>query len=294
MNEEINNAQSETSEHVNEATENVEILTPEIINSENQSTDFTENNKTVKFDTKKIIILCVVIIVLFSAILGGIKFKQHKDNINAANNVINMINNIGEISATDEVGKKINTASSAYAALTDTQKSYVSNLDILTNAVESYGIKIAEVRMKLLASSLKSNANLCQAFFSDYSRVWYNAIYHKTDEYNNGDFSDFNKALLAFQQSDTYKNGIDSLNKLNKMITETWTSIKDTSINTTGEFNALKEVYTAYLPMYALATNPEGSYNSYTAEVIRLNTAYKTAYTSLAVIMPEINTLDEN
>ena len=249
-----------------------------------------EPKKKFNFTVKKTIILAVCIVAVVGIICIGLTFKHYKDNVDAANNVINIINDIGEVFATSECENKINSAFQAYNSLTNKQKSYVSNIDILTAADKTYKTKEADLNMIVLATSLKNNAELCQAFFSDYSGVWYNAIYRKTDEYNKGDFSDFNNALRAFQSSDTYVTATTTLNTLNKTIVNTWAKLKDAPVSDTETLQALKDVYTAYQPLYSLATNPEGSYKSYTAEVQRLNGNYKTAYAALVTAMPSLGT----
>lgn len=277
-----NNEETNTSDNV-EIAEAVELV-------EQPITD-VKPNKKFKFTIKKGILIAVCVLVLGSAVFGGIKIKQHHDDIVAANNVINMINEIGEVTATAESADKIYNASNAYNSLSDKQKSYVSNVDVLTSANKTYEDKKTSLNMIVLATALKNNAELCQAFFSDYAGVWYNAIYRKTDKYNNGDFSDFNNALKAFQSSDTYTSAQNTLNTLNKTISNTWKEIKDARIDDEETYQALKDTYTAYLPMYALAVNPQGSYNSYTAEVQRLNSNYKTAYATLSAAMPSLETV---
>ena len=294
MNEENMNVENtNVSEENTIVTENTEI-TDELINNNllvNETKPIENTNVSEKKNIKRRIILSAVILCLLAvSTLGIIKLKQHKDNINAANSVIEMINNIGEVSVSPEIENKINTASQAYDNLSDKQKQYVSNFNQLKKAKETYKKKDAELKMVILATTCKSAGEMCQAFFSDYSAVWYNAIYRKKDEYNNGDFSDFNKALLAFSTSSTYISASATLNTLNKTIVNTWADLKDSSVENSETYQALKNLYTAYKPMYDLATTPNGSYNSYTKETQDMNSAYKSAYAALTVAMPAIET----
>lgn len=260
----------------------------DIVPSELTSQENISNDSKHRFNTKTVIILSICALVLIVAVLLGIGFKLHSNNVKAANNVVSMINDIGEIFATDETNEKITAAYNAYDALTDKQKKYVSNIGTLTDAKKTYDTKKADLNLVVLATALKSNAELCQAFFSDYAGVWYNAIYRKTDKYNNGDFSDFNNALRAFQSSDTYTNAQATLNTLNKTILNTLSELKEAPPSDTEAYDAIKNVYAAYQPMYELAVNPEGSYNSYTSEVQRLNGNYKSAYATLTIAMPTL------
>ena len=56
----------------------------------------------------------------------------------AANNVIGLIDDIGTVELTDACKEKIDAARAAYDALTDTQKSLVTNSETLTNAETDY------------------------------------------------------------------------------------------------------------------------------------------------------------
>lgn len=253
-------------------------------NSQNE-----ENKKLKKFINLKFGLAAAASIVLISvAVIGGIKFINYKNDMSAATEVVNLINDIGSVAADNNSADKIYKASLAYKDLTEKQKGYVDNIEVLNDANKTYEIKKAKSNMITLATSLKSNSELCQAFFSDYSSVWYNAIYHKTDEYNNGDFSDFNNALSAFQVSSTYTSAQKTLNMYNTIITSTWQLLKNVPNADAEMFEAIKNLYTAYQPMYSLAIKPQGSYKSYTAEVQRLNGNYKTAYAALVAVMPEI------
>lgn len=271
-----------------QAVQETQSLDTDIIPSEIPSQENTASTAKRRLSAKIVIILSICALILILAVLCGIGLKLHSDNVKAANNVVSMINDIGEIFATDETNEKITAAYNAYDALTDNQKKYVSNIDVLTEAKKTYNTKKADLNLVVLATALKSNAELCQAFFSDYAGVWYNAIYRKTDKYNNGDFSDFNNALRAFQSSDTYTNAQTTLNTLNKTILNTLSELKESPPSDAEAYDAIKNVYAAYQPMYELTINPEGSYNSYTSEVQRLNGNYKSAYATLTTAMPTL------
>ena len=60
------------------------------------------------------------------------------DNQSIANAVINKINAIGKVEYTDACKDKIHDASTAYEALTEDQKTLVTNLDVLTTAKQTY------------------------------------------------------------------------------------------------------------------------------------------------------------
>ena len=66
------------------------------------------------------------------------KYAALKADHDAADAVITKINNIGEVSYTDECKAKIDDARSSYDALTATQKTYVTNLSTLEEAEAKY------------------------------------------------------------------------------------------------------------------------------------------------------------
>ena len=270
-------------------TEITEIQNPDTGDLPYDNTAEADKRRT---KLKTIIISSVCLLLLIAAIVCRVLVKQHIDNVNAANEVVNMINDIGEVFATDESNEKITAACVAFNSLTDKQKSYVTNIDVLASAQRDYESKKADLDLTLLASELKTNSELCQAFFSDYSGVWYNAIYRKKDKYNNGDFSDFNNALQAFQASDTYTSAQTTLNTINKSIVNKLSELKNSPPSDTEAYEAVKNLYAAYQQMYELASHPEGSYNSYTSEVQRLNGNYKSAYANLTIAMPTLGLAD--
>lgn len=252
-------------------------------------------SKPARKKNKAVIISAVVagVILITGLSVGGFKYKQISDNKKAADFVIHLIDDIGEVSANETSANKIYDASQAYNSLSEEQKKYVTNEATLSKANQEYEINKATLNLSVLALYLKNNSELCQAFFSDYTSVWYNAIYRKTDEYNNGDFSDFNNALTAFASSNTYTSAQKTLNDTNNKILKTWKETINIPQNKQELYNAIKNLYTAYQPLYSLATKPQGSYISYKEETKRLSAAYKTAYASLAAVMPEIETISK-
>ena len=83
---------------------------------------------------------------------------EQRDEANkaAANPVIAKINAIGKVEYTDVSKDKIDDASNAYEDLTDDQKAFVTNLDVLTTAKQTYdNLKVAAE--KLAADKAKAD-----------------------------------------------------------------------------------------------------------------------------------------
>ena len=274
---------------------NTEILSPSETTNISTSVDITLENK--KNNIKKYIIpISCIILVVCAIVFGGFKFKQYRTDKTAAGKVIAMINDIGEITVSDDFENQLKSISEAYTSLTEKQQTYVTNYEAFTKTQDTFlAQKSKNANMKIRVRSRKNAGELCQSFFSDYSGVWYNAIYEKSDEYNKGDFSDFNNALLSFQLSDTYTEGIDILKNFNTTITDTWSKLKDqlSGDDDKETYKVLKDLYAAYKPMYDMATTPKGSYNSYTSETQQLESTYNGAYAAMLSEIPSFENIAE-
>ena len=78
------------------------------------------------------------------------------DNLNLADAVVAMINAIGKVEYTDACKDKIDEANNAYNALTADQKVFVTNLDVLTNAQQTYD-NLKAAADKLAADKAKAD-----------------------------------------------------------------------------------------------------------------------------------------
>ena len=78
------------------------------------------------------------------------------DNQKIADAVVAMINAIGKIEYTDACKGKIDEANNAYNALTDEQKTLVTNLEVLTNAQQTYD-NLKAAAEKLIADKAAFN-----------------------------------------------------------------------------------------------------------------------------------------
>ena len=78
------------------------------------------------------------------------------DNQKIADAVVAMINAIGKIEYTDACKGKIDEANNAYNALTDEQKTLVTNLEVLTNAQQTYD-NLKAAAEKLIADKAAVN-----------------------------------------------------------------------------------------------------------------------------------------
>ena len=105
------------------------------------------------------------------------------DNQSIANAVINKINAIGKVEYTDACKDKIHDASTAYEALTEDQKTLVTNLDVLTTAKQTYdALKAAADKF----AADKDKADAVIAKINAIGKVEYTyACKDKIDEANN-------------------------------------------------------------------------------------------------------------
>ena len=110
---------------------------------------------------------------------------EQRDEANkvAANPVIAKINAIGKVEYTEACKDKIDDASDAYEALTDDQKAFVTNLDVLTTAQQTYD-DLKAAAEKLAADKTKADAVIAK--ITAIGKVEYtDACKDKIDEANN-------------------------------------------------------------------------------------------------------------
>lgn len=248
-----------------------------------------DSDKKNKLGKKNIITVVVSVILLIAIALCILICVKHHNDVKAAENVVVMIDELGEPNVVGSFPDKMKAVQESYEALTDRQKKYVTNKETFDEVYDKYSTKL---RLSFFIPSIKANAALCQAFFSDYASVWHNAIYRNTDEYNNGDFSDFNTALLNFQLSDTYVSAQKKLTEEHESIKNTWGTLDGVNTLDAEAYQAIKKLYITYQSMYELATNPAGSYNSYTEETKNLNSDYKANYAEVVAVIPEATVWD--
>ena len=232
--------------------------------------------KTIAF------LLSITMLLLLCACGQSAKAKEEAEkeaaDKDAANKVISLIDALNDSSTIDT----INSVKLAYDELTDGQKTYVTNLQLLNEAEEKCTNRVLlETKGKIYDNI--DNCNLLNAAIID---VWGRSIEDK--------YADFNKALSALYDGKEYKPVFDYI------VTETMATSFASVLSTTSErhfeienemkqlsalqvdenvYNSLLDVYAEYVAYYEMIANPSGSYVSYSSDT---NDAYNSITKAMA------------
>lgn len=99
------------------------------------------------------------------------------------------------------------------------------------------------------------------------SKVWHNAIFGGWDDatrpYQSDDFNDALKKLYA---SDTYQGYVSSIEKTNGEVDDLMRKLNDPPEDCEKAYDTLQGLYSDYQTFTSLATDPSGSYTSYTQD----------------------------
>ncbi len=259
-------AESESIEDSGQQTLSVELQ--EVIQ---ETQDFRKKQRG-----KKIVwmVICLVIAVALCVSAVIIASKYHKLKAEA----VAFSDKITALEGTTYNLGTLEDLEAEYTALTDYQKKFVPNY-------ESFTLMKYEFTLKNMAKSINNSFESSMAACSIVTGAWHNAIYKEYDEYNKGDYSDFNDALKEAMNSQVYKMYTASITVYNKLIDENFPKLKNPPSQYQSEYDAIKELYAAYTPLAELALSPKGSYKSVTEDV---NT-YKNAYKAKAATMKTLN-----
>ena len=256
---------------------------------------FVEEPKSTKKrrpNKKTLIIAAVSAAAVVIVAVSGILIRNAVESKKAVDAVIASINNIGTVENNDECKALIDNAAAEYSSLSEKQQSKVTNYSSLTSAQNTYQSLVAleeyETHIHGAVAAIRLNITLYIADALDDTRqVWYNAIYKKYDEYNKGDYSDFNNALEAFYLSDEHQKRLDSMKSMDDTLTSTIAKLQNPPEQYKSAYDAFTKLYGAYSPLYDEARNPSGSFNSFTTKLNTLITNYNTAEAEMKAILPD-------
>lgn len=170
--------------------------------------------------------------------------------------------------------------------------------------VKAHNKKVAENNLKACKTELEKYsydalclAADCEKACNLTNSVWSNAIYKKDDKKTNeytknksGNFyGDFNDALKSLYNSDRYTKLIDKIDAAKESLTKKYKKIKgyQEKLNEEGKdkmadsMTALKELNEQIEIFSSLATNPNGSLNSYGPAVTKVDQEFMTKYSTL-------------
>lgn len=155
--------------------------------------------------------------------------------------------------------------------------------------VEEYSdnLKLAAVTMLTGASDAESSANLIK-------QVWYNAIYEKrddkTDKYTRpkGYFvSDFNDALGNLYADSDFSSKINSIEDNQDTVNGLMKKLKNPPDEYKDAYDAVSDLYDAYISLTNCATDPSGSLQTYSSTFNDADTNTLNAYKAMKLYLDE-------
>lgn len=120
---------------------------------------------------------------------------------------------------------------------------------------------------------------------------WHDAIWN--DEYN----EDINTAVSCAmsdksEEIETAEEQYSKIKELYSKLKKVPTGVKDENIDEICD--AVKELYNDYTDFYSLATNPSGSYNSFSSSYSEKTDALSSSYVALDDLLADYNKVDRN
>lgn len=155
--------------------------------------------------------------------------------------------------------------------------------------VEEYSdnLNLATVTMLTGASDAESSANLIK-------QVWYNAIYEKrddeTDKYTRpkGYFvSDFNDALGNLYADSSFSSKVSSIEDNQDTVNALMKKLKNPPDEYKDAYDAVSDLYDAYISFTNCATDPSGSLQTYSSTVNDADTNTLNAYKALELYLDD-------
>lgn len=155
--------------------------------------------------------------------------------------------------------------------------------------VEEYSdnLKLATVTMLTGASDAESSANLIK-------QVWYNAIYEKrddkTDKYTRpkGYFvSDFNDALGNLYIDSSFSSKISSIEDNQDTVNALMKKLKNPPDEYKDAYDAVSDLYDAYISLTNCATDPSGSLQTYSSTFNDADTNTLNAYKAMELYLDD-------
>lgn len=270
------------------ADEMTELITLPEEFSEEQTEPAAKKRRPSK---KAILTAAISVAAVVVIAVSGVLIRNAVISKQAVDSVIASIDSIGTVSNSDESRSLIENAIIGFNSLSEKQKPKVTNYNTLISAQNTYNalVQLDEYRSTLVeaVSDIRSNVSLYITDALDETQtVWHNAIWKEYDEYNKGDYSDFNNALMALYFSADHLSRLQSIRTLNDSISESITELQNPPSQYKAAYDAFTKLYGAYLPLYDESLNPTGSYNSFTSKINTLITNYNTADAEMKAVLP--------
>lgn len=150
-------------------------------------------------------------------------------------------------------------------------------------SVEEYAANFKDT-----AEGMISGAALAENAGGTVRNVWYNSIYEKSDAATNkytqakyGGYNDFNTSLANLYKDTKFKSFIESLETLQDSMTEVMKTLQNPPAEYEEGYQALKELYNAYMELTDLAIDPSGNLNTYTSNLNEASSKVMSCYNAV-------------
>lgn len=163
-------------------------------------------------------------------------------------------------------------------------------------AAEEYAQRVKEYadNLELATYSMLSGASEAETCGNLIKQVWYNAIYEErdgeTDRYTrpNGYFvSDFNDALGNLFIDTSFQSKIRSIEENQKTVASLMKELKNPPEEYKDAYEAISELYGAYLSLTNLATDPSGSLQTFSSNFNDADTETLNCYKAMKLYLDE-------
>ena len=163
-------------------------------------------------------------------------------------------------------------------------------------AAEEYAQRVEEYsdNLELATYSMLSGASDAETCGNLIKQVWYNAIYEEkddeTDKYTrpNGYFvSDFNDALGNLFLDTSFQSKISSIEENQKTVASLMKELKNPPEEYKDAYEAISELYDAYLALTNLATDPSGSLQTFSSNFNDADTETLNCYKAMKLYLDE-------
>lgn len=163
-------------------------------------------------------------------------------------------------------------------------------------AAEEYAQRVEEYadNLELATYSMLSGASDAETCGNLIKQVWYNAIYEEkddeTDKYTrpNGYFvSDFNDALGNLFLDTSFQSKISSIEENQKTVASLMKELKNPPEEYKDAYEAISELYDAYISLTNLATDPSGSLQTFSTNFNDADTETLNCYNAMKLYLED-------
>ena len=163
-------------------------------------------------------------------------------------------------------------------------------------ATEEYEQRVEEYadNMELATYSMLTGASDAETCANQIKQVWYNSIYKQkddsTDKYTRPDgyfVSDFNDALGNLFSDTSFKSKISSIEDNQKTVNSLMKELKNPPEEYEDAYDAISELYDAYISLTNLATDPSGSLQTFSTNFNETDSETLNCYNAMKLYLED-------